>query len=427
MRVLIRPSVIEGEVWAPPSKSYTHRAFAASLLAEGASYIERPLNSKDTMATLRACEMLGAGVIEEEAAVEITGGEFKLPEDVIQVENSGTTLRFFTAISSLAPPGWVVLTGDKSIRRRPMQPLLDALKRLGVESWSARGDGCAPIIVKSGGLKGGATRIRGDISSQFISAIIFASVRAEEDVVLWVEGRPVSKPYIDASIEVLNRFGFKVRRRGYTLFEIEGNQVGKPTRFRVPGDFGSASFILAAAHLTEGAVIVRELDPDFPQADKKILEVLRRFGSRVRVMRNGVKLLGGGEGGGGEFTLTDSPDLLPVVAVLAAKSREETLIRGAEHARLKESDRIETTATELRKLGVKVEVLKDGLRIIGKERLEGGVELDSHQDHRLFMALAALAASTERGCIINGAEWAAISYPQFLRHMKSLGAVVEEV
>lgn len=426
VRVYVGPSTLEGEVRAPPSKSYTHRAFAAALLAEGEGIVERPLISSDTLATTRACRMLGAKVSEDEAGARVSGSGFILPDDVIDAENSGTTLRFFTAISSLAPPGHVILTGDASLRKRPMQPLLDALKHLGVECWSARGNGCAPVIVRAGGMRGGAARVKGGVSSQFISALLLASVKAQEQAVIWVEGQVVSKPYIDATLEVLDRYGFRVVRKGYTLFEVEPEQTGKPAHFKVPGDFGSASFILAGAHLTGGWAKVNDLDPTLPQADMRILEILREFGSNVRMEVDAVSVYGVGGGGGGVFTLTDSPDLVPIVASLAAKSGEETVIKGVEHARFKESDRLTVTAHELSKLGVQVQVTRDGLRIRGSERLRGGVQLDAHGDHRLFMALAVLAASTKKGCVIEGAEWAAVSYPQFLRHLKALGVTVKE-
>lgn len=427
VRVYVGPSTLSGVVQAPPSKSYTHRAFAAALLAEGESIVEGPLLSKDTLATMRACKMLGAGVKETGASAVVSGGELRLPDDVIDAENSGTTLRFFTAISSLAPSGYVILTGDESLRKRPMYPLLEALKQAGVGCWSARGDGCAPVIVRSGGFRGGRVRIKGEVSSQFISALLLASVKAKEKSSIWVEGRVVSRPYIDATIEVLKKYGFSLRRRGYSFFEVEPEQTGSPTRFQVPGDFGSASFILAGAHLTGGRVMVKNLNLELPQADRKILDILKRIGSKVEVGRDTVTVYGAGGGGGGEFILTDSPDLVPVVAVLAAKSEEETVIRGVEHAKLKESDRLSATACELAKLGVRVQVTQEGLRIKGMKKLEGGIELDSHSDHRLFMALAILAASTEKGCVIEGAEWAAISYPQFLSHLKMLGVEIEEL
>ena len=426
-KVLVKPSIIGGRIAAPPSKSYTHRALAAALLSDGTSLIVNPLRSQDTEATRRACVLLGAGIVERGEQMEVSGGCLKAPEDVIDVGNSGTTLRFFTAISALAPRGYAILTGDESIRRRPMEPLLEALRGLGVECWSSKLDGTAPIIVRCGGVRGGKIEIPGDISSQFISALLYASVKSSKGVKLHVKGDPVSKPYIDASIAVLNSFGFEVEREGYALFEVEGNQVGRPTSFRVPGDFSSAAFFMAGAHLTGGELIVTGLSAELPQADSKIIEILREFGSRVDIESEGVRVRGVGGGGGGEFDLRGSPDLLPVVAVMAAKSRDETVIRGVGHARYKESNRIGSMALELRKLGVEVEELPDGLRIRGKEDLKGGCVLDSHGDHRVFMALTILAVATELGCTLVGAEWAEISYPKFLQDARLLGMRFEEV
>lgn len=422
VKVYVGPATLTGRVTAPPSKSYTHRAYALALLTDGESFVEDPLNSGDTRMTLNACRMFGAEIREGEGGVSITGGSLRLPENVVDAGNSGTTLRIFTAVSSLPPPGYVVLTGDESLRRRPMQPLLDALRSLGVDCWSTRGNGCAPIIVRSGGLKGGETVIRGDVSSQFISAILIASVRAEDETMVRVDGRPVSRKYVDATIEVMRRYGYRVEREGYSYFAVEPRQVGRPVRFRVPGDFSSASFILAGACITGGRVQVENLDTELPQADSAILDILRDFGCSVHVRGSSVMVeCAAVSTGDREYDLTDSPDLLPVVAVLASRSRGETVIRGVKHARYKESDRITMTAMELGKLGVQVEVFEDGMRVKGRGDLEGGVVLDSHRDHRLFMAFTVLAASTRRGCVVDGLEWAEISYPSFRKDMETLG------
>ncbi|MCX8192992.1 MAG: 3-phosphoshikimate 1-carboxyvinyltransferase [Nitrososphaeria archaeon] len=427
-RLYVNPSVMCGRIRAPPSKSYTHRAYALSLLVDGRSIIESPLKSGDTQATLRACKQFGAMVFEENESTTIIGSRLNLPEDVVDAENSGTTLRIFTAISTLAPPGYVVLTGDESLRRRPMQPLLDALKHLGVECWSTRGNGCAPIIVKSGGLKGGETIIRGDISSQFISALLIASTKAKEETRIKIESDIVSKKYIDATIEVLKRYGYTVRRDEYQLFIVEPNQSGRSTHFKIPGDFSSASFILAGAYLTNGKVEVENLSLELPQADSAIIDILKDFDNKVYINSSKIVVESSGiSSGDREYDLKDSPDLVPVVAVMASKSIGETIIKGVKHARFKESDRITSTAIELRKLGVDVEVYEDGMKIRGKEEIEGGVELDPHNDHRLSMAFSILAASTKRGCIISGLRWAEISYPNFLEDLKRLNISFREV
>jgi 3-phosphoshikimate 1-carboxyvinyltransferase len=423
--IFVRPSVLRGVAEAPPSKSYTHRAYAAALLSDGVSRIINPLKSRDTNATRRACIHLGAEIEEGENYVLVRGGELRIPDNVIDVENSGTTLRFFTAISAHAPGGYVILTGDDSIRRRPMEPLLRALRMLGVECWSSKLDGTAPIIVRGGGMGGGEARIEGWISSQFISALIYASTRSRKGARIIVEGEMVSRPYIDASIAVLARFGFRVEREGHCFFEVEGGQHGAACEFMVPGDFGSAAFLMAGACLTGGDVVVRNLSLDLPQADAAIIDFLRMLGCRVEMMENAVRVYCAGRACGGEFDLRDSPDLLPILACIAAKCSEEVVLRGVAHARFKESDRIMVMAHELSKLGVEAEPLPDGLRIRGKDGVEGGCTLDPHGDHRVFMALTMLAASTERGCIVKGPEVAEVSYPQFPEHATSLGLNVE--
>lgn len=428
-KLYVAPSVIGGQVNAPPSKSYTHRAYAISLITSGDSEVENPLVSGDTRATLRACRQLGAEIIEEkEDSIMVSGGKLCLPDDVVNAENSGTTLRLFTAISSLAPAGYVVLTGDDSLRRRPMQPLLDALRILGVECWSSRGNGCAPIIVKSGGLKGGETTIRGDISSQFISALLIASTKAEQHVRIRIDGEPVSKKYIDATLEMLRRYGYRIEREGYSLFEVSPNQSGRPTSFKVPGDFSSASFILAGAYLTRGRVEVGNLDLNLPQADSAILSILNEFDVKVGIHSDKIVAEGCEPSKCDRvFSLRDSPDLVPVVAVMAAKTPSHTIIKEVKHARFKESDRITSVAVELKKLGVDVEVFEDGMKIKGREELEGNVKLDAHSDHRLFMAFTVLAASTKIGCTINGLRWAEISYPNFLKDLEKLNISFKEI
>jgi len=428
-RLYIAPSVISGKVNAPPSKSYTHRVYAISLITSGDSTIKNPLISSDTRATLRACKQFGAEIIEEkENCTLISGGKLCLPDDVVNAENSGTTLRLFTAISSLAPPGYVILSGDDSLRRRPMQPLLDALRMLGVECWSSRGNGYAPIIVKSGGLKGGEAIIRGDISSQFISALLIASTKAKKYTKIMIEGEPVSKRYIDATIEMLGRYSYRIEREGYSLFEVSPSQEGRPISFKVPGDFSSASFILAGACLTRSRVEVGNIDLNLPQADSVILDILREFDVKV-IVQNDKIVVEGSEPSTCDrvFSLRDSPDLVPIVAVMAAKTPSLTIIKNVKHARFKESDRISSVAVELMKLGVDVEVFEDGMKIKGREELEGNIELDAHNDHRLFMAFTVLAASTKKGCIINGLRWVEVSYPNFLKDLEKLNVSFKEI
>ena len=424
--IRVYPSTLEGVVDAPPSKSYTHRAIAISMMTHGRSSIENPLISDDTIASLRAAQLLGAEIHKKPMLIEVDGGVFRTPDDVIDVGNSGTTLRFFTAIAGHTPGGYTVLTGDESIRRRPMGPLLKALRMLGVECWSTRMNDLAPVVVRGGGIRGGEAEIEGNVSSQFISALLIASPKTDDGVEINVLGEPVSRPYIDATITVMERFGFRVSRDDHTWFGVEGGQEGKPTWFRVPGDYSSASFLLAAAYLTSGDITVKNLDPKLPQADMKILDVVRLFGGLVKQEGESVRVRGEAQGSRDiEINLRDSPDLLPIVAMLAAKNPGRTLIKGVEHAHYKETDRVRAVAEELRKLGIQVEETGDGLLIYGKREIEGGIILDPHRDHRLFMALTVISLATRKGCLVEGEEWASVSYPQFLEHLEILGARIE--
>lgn len=409
---------LEGRVEAPPSKSYTHRAAVLASLADGTSEISRPLESRDTMATFRGCVALGARAARSEERWVIEGCEaLRTPDDVINVDNSGTTIRLLTAVSALAP-GFTVLTGDESIRRRPMGPLLEALHQLGVECWSTKGDGTPPVVVRGGGVRGGEAFIRGDMSSQFISALLVVSPAAEVDTSIFLTSELKSKPYVDITIEVMEAFGVRVER-AERAFHTRRERY-KPTRFLVPGDFSSASFILAAAAITNSDVTVTNLDADSPQGDRKIISVLREMGCDVDVGEKRVRVRGGGGLTGVNVDCGDTPDLLPVVSVLGAFAEGETRIFNAEHVRFKESDRISVMATELSKMGVSVEERRDGLVIRGG-KVKGGV-VDAHGDHRVFMALVVAGLAAEGETLVSGEESVDVSYPGFLDDLARIGA-----
>ncbi|MDE1853146.1 MAG: 3-phosphoshikimate 1-carboxyvinyltransferase [Thaumarchaeota archaeon] len=412
-----------GKVQVPPSKSYTHRAFVMASLASGTSRISNPLVSRDTLATLRACQEMGASLRESQSEVEVIGSEPKTPGDVVNVENSGSTLRFMTSIFSLPAGGCTVLTGDSSIRRRPMQPLLDALSQLGVKAWSAPGNGCAPIIVSAGGMRGGRAEIRGDVSSQFVSSVLMSAPLASSDSSLAVTDA-VSRPYIDATLLLSELFGVSIHRKAYSNFDIPGGQQYRASGFRVPADFSSASFIMAAVAMAGGSVELSGLTQTFPQGDSKILDILVEMG--VKVIRHEGSVLVEADGRdlrAREFDLTDTPDLLPVVAALAMKCDGPLQVSGVAHARFKETDRIRVLAEELGKTGAIIEERSDGMRI---SRPDGfvGAALDARGDHRMFMAFA-LASLVSQGSIsVSGEESLDVSYPAFLCDMETIGAAV---
>ena len=424
MMAVVKPSVVSGVLAAPPSKSYTHRSVALATLSAEKSTIRNPLLSRDTLATVHASEMLGAEVQKAGDRLVLVGPEkMRCPDDVVNVENSGTTLRIYTALSALTPTGYTVLTGDDSIRRRPVGPLLKSLNELGVECWSTRGTGTAPVVVRGGCRIGGRTVIKGGESSQYITALILMSLRASDAVEVVVEGELVSKPYVEATLRMVELCGCRVGREGFSRFWVEPQKVGG-TDFTVPGDYSSAAFMVAAAHLTDGTVKIQNLDNTLPQADAYILKLAEAFGSKVLVEDRAVTVHGGRREVSMEVSLRDCPDLLPVTAVMAACNTGRVVIKDVAHARLKESDRVSSVAGELRKLGVRASETEDGLTIEGKGMVEGGVTVDSHGDHRLFMAFTVLGLATRKGLKISGAESADVSYPGFLDDLRKIGAEI---
>ena len=237
-KIVVSKSSLFGNVICPPSKSYTHRAIFISSLAKGNSQIINPLMPRDTIASIDACRAFGTKIKKTDKGLIVSGNStLKIPDDVINVENSGTTMRFVTAISSLLKKGHVIITGDDSIRKRPMGPLLSALQQLGVNSYSATENDKAPIIVQGGGIMGNHISIDGSISSQFISGILIAGVCAESGISLSVTGKQVSRSYIESTINVMTKFGARVEKsKDYRKYNVSFNRY-IPTTFTIPGDF----------------------------------------------------------------------------------------------------------------------------------------------------------------------------------------------
>lgn len=410
-----RAEKIRGVVNTPPSKSYTHRAFLIASLAEGFSKIKYPLYSDDTMATLDSCLAMGVdiSVESEECLIHGSGGNLKTPDDVLDVRNSGTTLRFLSSAASLAP-GYTILTGDQSLRTRPMQDLMESLEKLGISIRSAKNNGKAPIIV-NGGLKGGNTSIRGDISSQFISSILITAPYADNPVDLEIQGKFLSKPYVDITLDVMKKFGVEVETNYANQFHIEP-QVYKGKEYTVEGDYSSASYLIAAAASLNSDLTIKNLNLKSKQGDKFILDIVKKMGCDVNLKENQVNIQGQGELSGIDVNLGNTPDLLPTVAALGAMADGTTHIYGAEHARLKETDRIHTCAVELSKLGVIIKENPDGLTIEGGAK--GGV-VKSHHDHRLVMALYLIGLKV--GAVkIEDASVYQVSFPNFIEVMDEL-------
>jgi len=404
---------VEGKVDVPPSKSYTHRAILVSALSGGKCIISNPLDSFDTRATCEAARSMGARITSKDDCLIVESNGLHAPDWTIDVQNSGTTMRLMTGIAALFDTE-VTLTGDESIQRRPMRPLLDALRECGVICES--NDGKPPVMIK-GPIQGDVIRIDGSMSSQFVSSMIMMAPLVGRRMKINVEGEMVSKPYVEITISVMKRFGVDVQRTD-TGYVVEP-QSYKPCDYTVPADFSSSAFPLVAGGLS-GKVTVEGLDMDDPQGDKRIIDILRDAGCSVSADDGSCTCSFNGRPKALDINMADMPDLFPIVAVLMSTAEGTSRLYGAPQLRFKESDRIESVEKMLNALGADITGTDDGCIINGVERLRGGT-IEHGGDHRLMMA-AAVASLISDGPVtmIDDGCWN-VSYPGFVEKMRSIG------
>ena len=430
-------SDIGGVVKAPPSKSYSHRAVILASLACGTSKLYDMLYSEDTLASIRVCEALGAEITKHDDYLEVVGTSGKLhnsSKDPIDLANSGTTLRLMTSVSGLSD-NEVILTGDESLQTRPMDLLINSIRHLGIDAESINDNGKAPILIKPGYF-GGHTNISGSVSSQYISSILISSPLSENGVTLFVLPEFKSRPYVDMTLDIMKKFGVKVFKGFYLKHEscdkehqscrIDEFKVRKqhytPCDYTVEGDYSSASYLLAAIAINGGHAKVLNLFKNSKQGDKVILEILEKMGAEITVHDDYVEITSDGNLKGIDINLSNAPDLLITVAVLAAMAEGTTNITGVKHARVKETDRIDTTCKQLKKLNCELEEFEDGMSITGG--VTGGI-VDSCGDHRLAMAFSLIGLKHDIE-IING-EVFDVSFPNFIEAMTEIGLELELV
>jgi 3-phosphoshikimate 1-carboxyvinyltransferase len=429
MNVEVSPSRVRGAVRTPPSKSYTHRAILAAGYADGANVTD-PLVSADTRATMRAVEAFGGGVErrEDDSVIDIDGfgGDPTVPADVIDCANSGTTMRLVTACAALAD-GATVLTGDESLRSRPQGPLLDAIEQLGGRAESTRRNGQAPLVVE-GPIAGGTVSIPGDVSSQYITALLLAGAATDEGIDIELETELKSAPYVDITLEVLDAFGVTATATN-TGFRVDGGQSYDPPggEYAVPGDFSSMSYLLAAGALAaDDELRVQGAQPS-AQGDTAIVDVLERMGADIEWDREaGVITTHQSSLSGVEVGVEDTPDLLPTIAVLGAAADGTTTITDCEHVRYKETDRVSAMAEELTKMGASVEEAQDTLTVHGGETTLRGADVDGRADHRIVMSLAVAGLVADGQTTIAGGEHVDVSFPDFFDALAGIGADIEQ-
>ena len=427
MDITIANSTVSGTAKAPPSKSYTHRAILAAGYASGAT-VNDPLVSADTKATMRAVTAYGGSVDRsDETAISVEGfdGHPQTPDTVIDCANSGTTMRLVTATAALQD-GLTVLTGDDSLRSRPQGPLLDAIGQLEGRAESTRANGQAPLVV-GGPVSGGTVAIPGDVSSQYITALLMAGAVTESGIDIELTTGLKSSPYVDITLEVLADFGVSAEETtaGYS---VPGGQPYEPTggEYDVPGDFSSMSYLLAAGALAaDDGLVVTSAFPS-AQGDSAIVDILERMGATLAWDRDrGEITVERAPLSGIEVGVEDTPDLLPTIATLGAAADGVTRITDAEHVRYKETDRVSAMAEALSKMGARVEEKQDELVVYGQDRTLEGATVDGRADHRIIMSLAVAGLVADGETSVTGAEHVDVSFPNFFDVLESLGGTLK--
>jgi 3-phosphoshikimate 1-carboxyvinyltransferase len=416
-------SVLSGEVAVPASKSHTIRALTLATLARGKSAISHPLDSADTRSCVGACRALGAEIQAEGEPWIVQGaaGGLRVADNVIDVQNSGTTLYIALGMAALVD-GWNVLTGDGQTRRRTAQNLIAALNALGARVESLLDNGCAPLLVH-GPLQGGEASLACP-TSQYLTSLLIAAPLARRDSTIVVT-QLNEAPYVLMTLDWLRKLNVKVSHRDLREFTIPGRQEYSAFEERIQGDFSSATFFLCAAALTGSEITLRGLDMDDAQGDKAVVDMLRKMGAEAQALprhggQAGAIRIRGGALKGVALDLNATPDALPALAVTACFAEGTTKLFNVPQARIKETDRIRVMREVIVALGGKAEELPDGLVVHGVG-LRGG-KASGHADHRVVMACAIAGLASETPVAVDTAEAVSITFPSFVELMTRCGA-----
>jgi 3-phosphoshikimate 1-carboxyvinyltransferase len=418
--VTIKPSKLTGSVRVPSSKSISHRAVICAGLSQGTSRIDNINFSQDIDATIGAMKSLGVQAEKGDNSLVVRGaGKPEVLEENIDCFESGSTLRFLIPVAALTGKK-VVFSGRGELAGRPLGPYYSIFDEKGVK-YSAEG-GRLPLTVE-GRLTPGEYRIRGDVSSQFISGLLFALPLLEGDSKIIITSELESKGYVDLTVDMLKRFSVEVENLGYREFLIRGGQTYKAVDCSVEGDFSQAAFWLAAGTLGSD-IECQGLDMDSLQGDRAILEIIQRMGGSIELGAGSAKAVPAKTWG---ITLdaSECPDLVPIVTVLASLSEGTTEIVNASRLRIKECDRLKAICTELNRIGADIEEKEDGLVIRGRSQLRGGTAR-SWGDHRIAMSLAVASTRCSEPLVIEDSSSVRKSYPEFWKHFKMLGGTLDE-
>jgi 3-phosphoshikimate 1-carboxyvinyltransferase len=414
---------IGGEVDAPPSKSYTNRSLIIASLISGEVEIKNPLESDDTRAMIDCLKTLGIETEETGDSIKIKGNIEDILEKKYELnaQLSGTTIRFILALSCIIP-GVKKIYGLEPLNRRPIGELAGALKDLGANIEYLDKPGYPPLLVKSGNLQPLKTRLHGDISSQFFSALLMIAPNIggmEIDVM----GKQISKPYIDMTLDLMEYFGVKVINENYKKYAVEAEQSYRVKDYSVEGDYSSAGYFMGIAALTKSTLTLKNLNPDSKQADRNFLQILKKLGTEIEFTEEGLKVTGNGVK---PLTadMENCPDQVQTLAVLLSFAEGKSVITGVRSLRVKETERILALQSELLKMGIKTESTHDSLTIYGGEPKPAAI--DTYNDHRMAMSFAVAGTALE-GLVIKNPGVVTKTFPEFWKKLESLGVEIYEV
>ncbi len=420
-KIIIKPKLLKGNIVVPSSKSLGHRGIIAAALSRGISRVYNIQLSKDIEATMELMKELGAVVNIEDQNLYIDGRKMFSYEKKLDLRcrESGSTLRFLIPLA-LTKDGDYIFHGEGKLISRPLEPYYEIFEEKGIK-YSREEDGL-PLKV-SGKLTSGTYRVRGDISSQFITGLLFSLPILEGNSRIQITTKLESKGYIDLTLDILKDFGIEIENNNYKEFNIRGAQKYNSRNYYVERDYSQGAFFLVAGALGS-SIVCSGLNKDSLQGDKVILDILEAMGCNVEESKEGIKVKPS-KTKGIEIDASNCPDLVPILTVLASLSEGETKIVNAKRLRIKECDRLHAITKELNKLGANIIELEDSLIISGVNELKGG-EVDSHNDHRVVMALAIAATRARGNVIINNPSAVEKSYPNFFKDYFKLGGEGDE-
>lgn len=418
---LIKP--VKKTITIPGSKSYTNRALILATLTEKKVRIKNPLFSDDTKAMISCLSKLGIKIVTSKNKIVVSGSfkDIKDKKYILNANLSGTTIRFILALCCIVP-GIKILQGEKGLNKRPIGDLVDVLRQLGAGIDYLDKNGFSPLKITTSKLKLGKVSINGEISSQFLSALLMI-LPIIGNVTINVVGAQISKSYVDMTINSIEQFGVKIINKNYKKYKVCGNQEYNIEEYNVEGDYSGAGYFAAIAALTKSKITIKNLNPKSIQGDREFLEFLKQMGNEIILGKNEMTIIGKSVKPV-KINMENCPDQVQTLAVLAAFANGTTIINGVRSLRVKETERVKSLEQELAKMGIKTESNHDTLTIYGGDPKPA--EINTYGDHRMAMSFA-VAGTKLDGVIINNPNVVSKTFPDFWINLKKIGVKIKKI